>query len=545
MSEIAAPQQTGGVGVEVARNLLRVSGSGSSEVDVHLDVAGPVRAELTDETAVQAACGIMHVHGRASGRPAPLGIDYASAAAGVLAAQGAVAVELARARGAELTSVRTSVAQAALLSVQQYLAVATADEPEPIAPDPAGVRPPFTARDGVRFEIETLDADVWQRFWQSLGADRAAISRSWWPFQQRFATARCDLPVQLHEVAAAVDYAEVRAVAERSGMSVLAVRLDPEPASETAPFAMTELTSTAGGLPPATGLLPLHGVTVVESTRRVQGPLVGHVLDMLGADVVRVEPPGGDPMRGVPPLVGDLSARYLALNLGKRVVELDITSASGRAELRELVSGADAFVHNWAPGKAEQLGLDAASLARASPGLCYAEASGWGAALGPRPPVGTDFLVQAHSGVAAALRPDRAEPSLMTLTDVLGGLVCAHGVLAGLLHRQRTGCGTRLDMSLLSASGVLPRHHVPRQVLRTADGHVAVSGPGSGPLADLLRTDRGERSSTAAWVRRCAEIGQPATAVHDDLRALAADPAVRPALLDRGFCAPARPWEFA
>ncbi|MBE9373704.1 CoA transferase [Saccharopolyspora sp. HNM0983] len=532
MTGIAAPQQAA-VSAEVAGQLLRLAGCHPPEVEVQVDRAGPLRVDPTEETAVQAACGIMHVHGRAAGHPVPLGVDYASATAGVLAAQGAVAAAFARARGAQISAVRTSAVQAALLSVQQYVAVAAAGGIEPAAA-PTGRRPPFTSRDGVRFEVETLDAEVWQRFWQFLGAAHPEISGGWWPFQQRFATARCDLPVRLHEVTADADYAGVRAAAERSGMSVLAVRAEPEAPAELPAFALTPLGGGSPGVPQATGPLPLEGVTVVESTRRVQGPLVGHVLRLLGADVLRAEPPGGDPLRGVPPLVGDCSARYLALNRGKRVVELDIKSARGRDELRGLLSGADVFVHNWAPGKAAELGLDAGTLVRDRPGLCYAEASGWGTALGPRPPVGTDFLVQAHSGLAAALRPGRAEPSLMTLTDVLGGLVCAQGVLAGLLHRVRTGRGCRVASSLLSASGVLPRGHSPRQVLRAADGYVAVSGPASGAFSDVLRTGSAD-ASTASWVQRFAAAGLAATTVQEDLRALAADPAAQE---------PARPWEF-
>ncbi|MGH3988589.1 MAG: CoA transferase, partial [Pseudonocardiaceae bacterium] len=121
---------------------------------------------LEDEAGVQAACGIMHVHGRKSGIPEPLGVDYASTTAGVLAAQGALAVLVGRLRGMDLRRVTTSVAQAALLSVAQYLAAATADDDwaEPMRPG----GPPFTSADGVRFEIEVLEAAGWRRFWALL-----------------------------------------------------------------------------------------------------------------------------------------------------------------------------------------------------------------------------------------------------------------------------------------------------------------------------------------------------------------------------------------
>ena len=260
-------------------------------------------------------------------------------------------------------------------------------------------------------------------------------------------------------------------------------------------------------------------------------------------------------MRGVEPLVGDCSARHLALNAGKRVVELDIKSPAGRDQLRELVSGADAFVHNWAPGKAEQLGLDAESLARVRPGLTHAWASGWGSALGADPPVGTDYLVQARSGLAAALSNGAApEPSLMTLTDVLGGLVCAQGVLASLLRRIRTGRGSRVDTSLLSAAGIVPRRRTPRLVLRTADGFVALPG-GSGdraaavlglsPASPVRLDGQVCGAPTSSAVERFADAGITATPVHDDLRALLADPRMRGALGREGGSVTVVPWEFS
>jgi crotonobetainyl-CoA:carnitine CoA-transferase CaiB-like acyl-CoA transferase len=232
----------------------------------------------------------------------------------------------------------------------------------------------------------------------------------------------------------------------------------------------------------------------------VQGPLAGHALRLLGATVTRVEPPGGDPLRGVPPMAGECSARYRALNRGKHVAELDLGTSAGRRELRHLVAGADVFVHNWAPGRAERWELDAPQLAAANPRLVYAWASGWGDALGRRPPIGTDYLVQAYSGLAWSA------PSLMTVTDVLGGLVCAQGVVAGLLAAARTGRGQRVDSSLLSAAGIL------------------LSPPASPP------------------VRAGSE---PTGAVCDDLARLAADPRFAMALEHDGCTFVRSPWRFA
>ncbi len=499
----------------LAHDHLAALGLGGSPVELTVDWAGPVRLPLVDEHLVQAACGIMHVHGRARGEPTPLAVDYATAVAGVLASQGVFAAEFARRRGGPVRAVRTSVAQAALLSVGQYVAAGSADLPrEPGSP------PPFVSADGVRFEVETLRAEDWQRFWRAVGAPEDALRRGWPPFLHRFATAVCPLPRALHDTLARLPMTGIAAAGAACGVSVVPLGACPAvpwwtftPLRGRRPITLSDVDVAA----------PLRGVRVVESTRRVQGPLAGHVLGLLGADVLRIEPPGGDPARGVPPV-----ARFAALNAGKRVVELDLTTNDGRSAARDLVADADVFLHNWAPGRAVAWGLDADDLAAVRPGLVYAAASGWGPHLGAHPPLGTDYVVQAYSGLATALSQpgEPPAPSLMTVTDVLGGLVCAQGILAALLRRT----GTRVDTSLLSATRVVPRRRGAfRRPLRAVDGAVALSGAvPAGVTADW---------STADVLARSRADGVPAVAVTTDLGALAADPRFADALH-------ASPWEF-
>lgn len=532
----------------VAAGLLRELG-GARGMAYEIDWSGPVEMPLPDETAVQAACGIMHVHGRGAGVPQRLGLDYASALAGVLAAQGALAGSLARARGARFEAVRTSVAQAALLSVGQYLAVSTTDDDWAESWE-AGGRPPFRTHDGVRFELETLYPESWQRFWQRLGTAMVDITAGWWPFQQRFSTAAGNLPAALHERVHEVSYGEIEQAATHAGVSVLPVRDDPSPPVKVPACTFSDLPAGSAS-PPWTGGQPLEGIVVVESTRRIQGPMAGHVLRMLGAEVIRVEPPGGDPMRGIPPMSGTCSSRFRVLNDGKLVDELDLKSASGQRAMHERVAEADAFVHNWAPGRAEALGLDAEDLARTRPGLVYAWSSGWFPLYWDRPPLGTDFLVQAHSGIAAAAYPDGvpSAPSLMTLTDILGGLVCATGVVAALARRERTGLGVRVDSSLYSAAGLLPRPEQRRKWVRpisTSDGYLVV--PEDVELDSSWpreKTTEFREKTTEQCRQRLAEDGIHATPVCTDLRELAVDPGFKTALHHSTHVAPLPPWEFA
>ncbi|MEU0383239.1 CoA transferase [Streptomyces chartreusis] len=568
----AGAPATAPVAAGVAAHLLDLVGDpATATVGWEIDWQGPLSAPLADERAVQAACGIMHVHGRAAGHPAPLAVDYASTVAGVLAAQGVCAALLARAAGADVTRVRTSVGQAALLALAQYLAAATADGD---SPEEGLARPgeelvpgcPFVSADGVRFELEALDAERWLGFWQLLGADRADTGRGWRSFQQRFATATCALPPALSATARRAPYPAVRSAADRSGAAVLPVRRDPLPPTLTPPWTLTPFPEPGGTTTgrACTAAAPLEGLRVVESARRVQGPMAGHVLRLLGADVVRIEPPGGDPMRGIPPMAGTCSARFSALSAGKSVTEIDFTTDAGRRAVRELVSEADVFLHNWAPGKAARLGLDAEDLRAARPGLVYAWASGWGDALGPEAPVGTDYLVQAHSGLAAAVRPadEPPAPSLMTLTDVLGGLTCAQGVLAALLARLRTGRGGRVDSSLYSAAALVPRGRkrpeAPDRPLRTRDGYVwlgAQAGERPERLARALGlaasasaaaiASRARTRPTAAWLPALAAAGVTATPVCTSLADLARDPRFAPALTVGKYAAPLAPWEFS
>ncbi|MGW4378991.1 CoA transferase [Kitasatospora sp. NPDC004531] len=466
--EASATQGSPRVASRVASDLLRAAGvevaetaGGVLEVGggllCRLTWAGPVALPLRSEAGVQAACGVMHVHGRRYGGPRLLGVDFASVAAGVLAAGGALAALRARELGAPYREVEVSVAQAALLGLSQYLAAATAEEP---CAEPVGVGgPPFRSADGVWFELEALAPDGWLRFWTELGVERRVVGRSWLPFQARYGTATCPLPGELFVAAGQLSFGGLAALAERCGVGATAVEARPAVVGGV-PWELRQLRELRGlralreGVA-AGGRGPLGGVTVVEVARRVQGPMAGRVLSLLGARVVRVEPLGGDPLRGVPPMTAidgePVSARFAALNRGKEVLQADLRSGEGRAAVRELVRGADVLLHSLAPEKVAGLGLDAETLTAVRPGLVYAQASG-GA-----PGVNTDYPVQARSGLAGVLAPPGLppQPTLLTVCDVLGGLVCATATVAGLAARARTGRAQRVESSLLSAARLL------------------------------------------------------------------------------------------
>ncbi|MFJ6633366.1 CoA transferase [Streptomyces sp. NPDC091376] len=538
---------------------ITLSGGDFSEGEARVTWADDAVSGITDETTAQAATGIMAVHGRRDGEPRGLAADYAATATAVLTVQGLLAGLLGQARGGPAARVATSAERAGLLTVSQYLAASGADEGEAAELAPGG--PPFTAGDGTLFELETLDAGAWAAFWRALDAPADAVRAGWRPFQFRYATACAPFPQALHATTLAHTWSRILRAASQSGAQVCPLHTLSARAAEHDGAAPWSLTLCGTGhrrpvvAPAATG--PLSGLTVLEAGRRIQAPLAAHLLGLLGAEVIRIEPPGGDPLRGMPPACSGVSARWLALNRGKKAVEVDIKAESDRRRLREMAAHADVFLHNWAPGKAAQLGLDADDLAAVNPALVYAYTSGWAGRL-PGAPMGTDFMVQARTGVGAAVRPadETPAPSLMTLLDVLGGLLGTEAVLAGLLLRERTGRGVRVDSSLLGAADLLTApalHRVAtggdarrpagfRRPLRTADGWIAPTDP----CAVAARAYDVRQMSTGEALTLLREHGLAATAVTTDLADLQHDPRFAGSISRdaHGAFAVPDPWSF-
>jgi crotonobetainyl-CoA:carnitine CoA-transferase CaiB-like acyl-CoA transferase len=431
------------------------------------------RQASVTENIMQAACGLMSVHGRASGKSRPLGLNYISTLTAALALQGGVAASIGQLRGLSVSNSSVSMASAALLSVGQYIAGATASEsPETLLPDqishPACL--PFVSLDGVIFELETLDVGPWQKFWTEIGVSSTVAGKGWMAFLLRYAKAVSPLPEELVSAISKFSYSHIAQICIRTGMAICPVRSIDDRAKDNdskyvwlqGPWEFVfEANLNGRASSRVTNDLPLSGLTIIESCRRIQGPLAGHLLALLGATVIRIEPPGGDPLRGMPPMAEGCSARFDALNRLKTIREVDIKSPAGQAEIKELARHADVFLHNWAPGKAVLLNLDHDDLATINPSLIYAYAAGWAtdsAAHSPSSPMpGTDFMAQAYSGIAkrVAEASGTLGGSLFTVLDVLGGVVAAQGITIALLNRCMNNAGGKVTSSLMSASTLL------------------------------------------------------------------------------------------
>jgi crotonobetainyl-CoA:carnitine CoA-transferase CaiB-like acyl-CoA transferase len=552
----------------------------------------------------------MEVHGRNARQPRRLGVELASVASGVLATQGILAALLAQLRGGECHRVSTSTLQAGLFTATHYLARATADDDW--TPPCPGVEspPPFVTADGHRFELESLSPQTWKRFWRGVGVEGPEVDDAWEPFLMRYIAATCALPATLHEAIGRTDWARVHAAADDAGCTVQRLRRSWEVVTDLRSGPLSRQRSPDGGLigPPwlieplaeatatngrhtavAAPGLPLRGIRVVEATRRLQGPVAALVLSLLGAEVIRIEPPGGDPFRLMPPFAGDVSASFRAFNRGKDVREVDLHDPQGQQQVAELVADADVFVHNWGPGKAEARGLDAARLGARNPWLVYAQASGWSGLLGADPPLGTDYVIQAYTGLGDPLTPAHQPPapSLFTLTDMMGALTVSEGILAALVLRERTHQGYRVEGSLLSGGLALQAHTLEAlaeherssddaaaaatrpswgpldQPVPTDDGYLLVGGEGGAPREPLERAcdvsphgrtraglaesvaDRLRHRSTHHWTQALSAAGIAHVEVCADPSALPQDPAIA-AYLDRldGCWTAAPPWTF-
>jgi crotonobetainyl-CoA:carnitine CoA-transferase CaiB-like acyl-CoA transferase len=266
--------------------------------------------------------------------------------------------------------------------------------------------------------------------------------------------------------------------------------------------------------------LPLAGIRVLEFTHMLMGPAVGAILADMGADVIRVEPIGGDKTRELP---GSGAGYFLMFNRNKRSVCLDIKAAEGRALALELVATADAVVENFAPGTMERLGLGYEDLAAVNPRVVYCSAKGF--LKGPyEHRAALDEVAQMMGGLAYMTgppgRPLRAGASVI---DIMGGMFGAIGILAALEERHRTGKGQKVKNALFEDVVYLMGQHMAQHA-RTGKAAPPMSiRVAAWAVYDIFDTADGSQVfigvvSDAQWQRFCAAFGLDAFAADAGLR---------------------------
>ena len=201
------------------------------------------------------------------------------------------------------------------------------------------------------------------------------------------------------------------------------------------------------------GQRPLDGVTVVSIEQAVAAPLATRHLADLGARVVKVERPGtGDFARAYDATVEGLSSHFVWLNRGKESVVLDLKSAAGQRAIGALVARADVFVHNIGPAAAARLGLDAATLRSAHPGLVHASISGFGPDGPYSHKKAYDLIIQCEAGLVSITgTPETPSKVGIPVADIAAGMYAYAGVLSSLVRRGRTGEGATVEVSMLEA----------------------------------------------------------------------------------------------
>ena len=282
--------------------------------------------------------------------------------------------------------------------------------------------------------------------------------------------------------------------------------------------------------------LPLTGVTVLDLGQIYQGPYACFLMAMAGADVVKVEPPTGEPTRRRAQTAG-ASLPLAILNSCKRAITINLKTEAGRDLLRDLVRHADVLLENFAPTVTDRLGVGPANLLEVNPRLIYASGSGYGRSGPSRDDLAMDLTVQARSGFMSVTGfadrpPVKAGPAVC---DFLGGAHLYGAVVTGLFERERTGRGRVVEVSMLEAAfpalaSNLGMHHstggdvpprtanrhgglalAPYNVYPTTDGFVAI----------ICTTDDHWRNLTRA-------MGRPELGVDPEL----ADHTQRAAIMD-------------
>jgi crotonobetainyl-CoA:carnitine CoA-transferase CaiB-like acyl-CoA transferase len=260
---------------------------------------------------------------------------------------------------------------------------------------------------------------------------------------------------------------------------------------------------------------PLTGVRVADFSQLVQGPSATQLFADLGAEVVKIEPRGGDWQRHWSlhdHFINRESLSFLTFNRGKRSLTLNLKDPRGKAIALRIIKSSDVLIENFRPGVMDRLGLGYDALSEIQPELIYCASSGWGQ-CGPyknRP--GQDLLAQAIAGILMlnGSARDAPTPVGMGIADLTAGLHIAVAVLAALYERQRSGLGQRIDINLLDSvmslatqeltlylnTGLQPQRSetgighpyvgAPLGVYKTKDGYIVVAMMPVGKIAELL-----------------------------------------------------------
>ncbi len=290
---------------------------------------------------------------------------------------------------------------------------------------------------------------------------------------------------------------------------------------------------------------PLSGIRVLDLSSYVAGPYACSLLADLGAEVIKIESPGGDSLRQYPSSLEQESRAFLGTNRSKRGMVLDLKQAEGLAVLMRLVKSADVLVHNFRPSVPVRLGIDYVRLKAVNPRLIYCVLTGYGETGPMSNKAGYDQVLQSFTGIctfqgaAREASPGKPEIVLGSVVDFYAASLLAYGTTAALLHRERTGEGQYVGLSLLGAALAMQSG---RFIWTQGEDSTASRDLRSGGVTGIHPTGEGDLYLSANtphfWRSLCTLVGLPELAgnpKYDSVRkrAKCADeivPAIRTAL---------------
>lgn len=255
----------------------------------------------------------------------------------------------------------------------------------------------------------------------------------------------------------------------------------------------------------------LAGIKVLDLSSYIAGPFACSLIADLGAEVVKVEPPDGDPIRRYPSSLAAESRVFLGVNRGKQGVALDLKSEDGRAVFQHLADSADVLVENFRPGVMDRLGFGYGALSQRNPRLIYCSLTGFGHGGPMRQSAGFDQVLQAMTGMNVLQGAGNGHPPELiwgSPVDFYAASLCLSSVLAALYHRERTGRGQFTTMSLLAAALTM---QAGRLVWADGEGREVQRDLAQGRLAGIHPTAEGHlylsASTDAFWRKLCAHLG--------------------------------------
>lgn len=259
--------------------------------------------------------------------------------------------------------------------------------------------------------------------------------------------------------------------------------------------------------------LPLAGITVVAIEQAVASPFASRQLADLGARVIKVERPGGgDFARGYDERVKGLASYFAWLNRSKESLTLDLKSPVAQGVVHRLLDGADVFIQNLAPGAADRLGFGADELRTRCPGLIVCDISGYGSSGPYVDKKAYDLLVQCEAGLLSVTgTAEHAVKAGISIADIAGGMYAYAAILTALFHRERTGDGVAIEVSLFDALSEWMSHpmyyalYSGQPPARTGSSHATVFPYGSFATGDATAVQLGIQNERE-WARFCATV---------------------------------------